>query len=50
MAPAVVAAVGEAEDLAEAAIAAVASADLAAAQVVEAAHPAVGNTHVIAFT
>lgn len=45
MAPAVVAAVGEAEDLAEAAIVAAASEDLAEAQAVEAAPPAVGNTH-----
>ena len=50
MAPAVVAAVGEAEDLVAAVAAAVASGDLAAAQVVEAAHPAVGDTHEIAFT
>ena len=50
MDPAVVAAIGAGEDLAEAAIAAVASADLVAAQVVEAAPPAVGNTHEIAFT
>ena len=49
MAPEVVAAVGEAEDLVAAA-AAVASEDLAAAQVVEAAPPAVGDTHEIAFT
>ena len=48
-APAVAATVGEAED-SEAGTAAVASGDLAAAQVVEAAHPAAGDTHEIAFT
>ena len=50
MAPVVVAAIGAEEDSAEAAIVAGASADLAAAQVAEAAPPAVGNTHEIAFT
>ena len=50
MAPVVVAAIGAEEDLAAAGIVAVASGDLAAVQVVEAAPPAVGDTHEIAFT